>query len=374
MAEVRVSYTPTEETTLLRNTAREFLSNRLPMATVREMMMTPDGFDRAVWEEMAELGWVGLAIPEEHGGAGYGTTELSVIFEEMGRMVTPGPFFATVGLAVPVILGLADEAQKSGLLPGIAAGEIIATVAAFEGSRDWGLENVETTATRDGDGWVLEGVKPHVLDGHLADLILVVARTDQGLAVFPVGAGADGLAVEQVDVLDPTRRQATVTLEGVRAAAPLGSGPAGDALPRALGVASALLACEQAGGAQRCLEMSTEYAKTRHQFGRPIGSFQAVKHRCAQMLVKVEHARSVAYHAVRVTEDPAEFAIAAPLAASVASESYVWAAGENIQIHGGIGFTWEHDAHLYLKRAKSSSLLLGDPRYHRRTLGDALGL
>lgn len=374
MAEVRVSYAPTEETTLLRNTAREFLSNRLPIATVREMMMTPDGFDRAVWEEMAELGWVGLAIPEEHGGAGYGTTELSVIFEEMGRMVTPGPFFATVGLAVPVILGLADEAQKSGLLPGIAAGEIIATVAAFEGSRDWGLENVETTATRDGDGWVLEGVKPHVLDGHLADLILVVARTDQGLAVFPVGAGADGLTVEQVDVLDPTRRQATVTLEGVRAAAPLGSGPAGDALSRALGVASALLACEQAGGAQRCLEMSTEYAKTRHQFGRPIGSFQAVKHRCAQMLVKVEHARSVAYHAVRVTEDPAEFAIAAPLAASVASESYVWAAGENIQIHGGIGFTWEHDAHLYLKRAKSSSLLLGDPRYHRRTLGDALGL
>ncbi|MFO7300585.1 MAG: acyl-CoA dehydrogenase family protein [Actinomycetes bacterium] len=374
MAEVRVSYAPTEEITLLRNTAREFLSDQIPLARVRELMAGPDGFERGLWQQMADLGWTGLTIPEEHGGAGYGPVELAVIFEEMGRMVTPGPFFATVGLAVPLVLSLPDDDRKSGLLGGIASGETIATVAAFEKPRDWDLSAVETTATQEGGRWVLNGVKRHVLDGHMADLFLVAARTGDGLAVFPVSAGADGLSVEQVDTLDLTRRQSTVTLDGVASDGPLGGGPAGEALARALAFASSLLANEQVGGAQRCLEMSTEYAKTRHQFGRPIGSFQAVKHRCAQMLVKVEHAKSVAYHAVRVTDEPEEFAIAAPLAASVASESYVWAAGENIQIHGGIGFTWEHDAHLYLKRAKSSSLLLGDPRYHRKRLGDVLGL
>lgn len=374
MAEARVSYAPTEEMTLLRNTAREFLDDRLPIPTVRELMMTPEGFDRSLWKEMADLGWTGLAIPEEHGGAGYGPVELSVIFEEMGRMVTPGPFFATVGLATPVIMTLADDEQKAELLPGIASGETIATLAVFEGSRDWGLEAIETTATRDGDRWMISGVKKHVLDGHLADLFLVAARTDDGVAVFPVRAGETGVGVEQVDVLDPTRRQGNVAFEGVAAGRPLGGGPAADGLKKALAMASSLLANEQVGGAQRCLEMSTEYAKTRHQFGRPIGSFQAVKHRCARMLVKVEHAKSVAYHAVRVTDDEQEFAIAAPLAASVASEAYVWAAGENIQLHGGIGFTWEHDAHLYLKRAKTSSLLLGDPRFHRQRLGDVLGL
>lgn len=371
MAEV--SFAPTEETTLLQETARGYLADRLGIAEVRRLMVSDDGFDRATWKGLADLGWIGLAIPEEFGGAGYGPAELSVVFEEMGRMVTPGPYFATVAMAVPAILELADPDLKAELLPGIAAGETIASLAVHESPRDWSLERVETSATGGGDSWVVDGVKHHVLDGHLADLFLIVARTGDGLGVFAVPAGAEGVEVEQVPVLDPTRRQATVTLRGVKAGRPLGGVDSHAGVSRALATASALLSVEQVGGAQRCLEMSVDYAKTRHQFGRPIGSFQAVKHRCAEMLVKVEHAKSVAYHAVRATGDPDEFAIAAPLAASVASEAYVWAAGENIQIHGGIGFTWEHDAHLYLKRAKSSSLLLGDPRHHRRLLGDALG-
>lgn len=371
MAEV--SYAPTEETVLLRETARDYLADRLGNAEVRRLMVSDDGFERAAWKGLADLGWVGLAIPEEFGGAGYGPVELSVLFEEMGRMVTPGPFFATAALAVPAIVELADSEQKAELLPGIAAGDTIASVAVHEAARDWDLERVKTTATGGDDSWVLDGTKHHVLDGHLADLFLVVARTEEGLGLFAVPADAEGLEVEQVSVLDSTRRQATVSFRGVKAAGPLGGGDARNGLKRALALASAYLAVEQAGGAQRCLEMSVDYARTRHQFGRPIGSFQAVKHRCAEMLLKVEHAKSVAYHAVRVTDDRGEFAIAAPLAASIASEAYVWAAGENIQIHGGIGFTWEHDAHLYLKRAKSSSLLLGDARYHRRLLGDALG-
>lgn len=371
MAEV--SYAPNEETTLLRETARDYLSDRLGIAEVRRLMLTDEGFERAAWKGLADLGWTGLAIPEEYGGAGYGPVELAVVFEEMGRMVTPGPFFATVAMAVPAILELADAGQRAELLPPIAGGEAVATLAVHEGPRDWDLQRIETSATRTGDSWVLDGTKNHVLDGHLADLLLVVARMDEGLGVFAVPASAEGVAVEQVSVLDPTRRQATVALRGATVGRPLGAGDARAGLGRALAKASALLSVEQVGGAQRCLEMAVDYAKTRHQFGRPIGSFQAVKHRCAEMLLKVEHAKSVAYHAVRTTDDPEEFAIASPLAASVASEAYTWAAGENIQIHGGIGFTWEHDAHLYLKRAKSSALLLGDPRHHRRLLGDALG-
>lgn len=371
MAEV--SYAPTEESVLLRGTAREVLGDQLGIPEVRRLMVSDDGFDRGLWRTLVDLGWVGLAIPEEFGGAGYGPVELSVILEEMGRVVTPGPFFATVAMAVPVIEELADLDQKQELLAGIADGATIATLAVHEGPRDWNLESIETSATGSGDDWVIDGAKHHVLDGHLADLFLVVARTGEGLGVFAIPADSEGVSVEQVSVLDPTRRQATVTFRSVKTGRPLGGPDARVGLGRALGTASALLAVEQVGGAQRCLDMSVDYAKTRYQFGRPIGSFQAVKHRCAEMLVKVEHAKSVAYHAVRITDDQEEFAIAAPLAASVASEAYVWAAGENIQIHGGIGFTWEHDAHLYLKRAKSSSLLLGDPRRHRRLLGDALG-
>ena len=371
-----VSYAPTEDLELIRTTARQFLEDRIGLETVRDLMMSEEGFDRGLWKEIADLGWTGLAIGEEHGGAGYGLTELSVLLEEMGRLVTPGPFFASAVLATAAIDTAGDDVQKANLLPRLASGEIIATLAVFEEPRGWDLPSLATTATADGTGWVLDGAKPFVLAGHQADVIIVAAGFDDGIGMFVVPADAPGLDVTETPVLDPTRRQADVLLNGVRVdgSALLGGGESTISLRKTLGIGTACLAAEQVGGSQRCLEMSVEYAKTRYQFGRPIGSFQSIKHRCADMLMKTEHAKSTAYHAVRVVDDDDEFAIAAPLAGSVCSEAYNWIAGETIQVHGGIGFTWEHDAHLYLKRAKASSLLLGDARYQRQLLGQAIGL
>ena len=371
-----VSYAPTEELELLRSTAGQFLEERLGLETVRELMMSDDGFNRGLWKEIADLGWTGLVIEEDFGGAGSGLTELSVLLEEMGRLVTPGPFFASAVLATAAVQGAGAPNQKRDLLPPLASGERIATLAVFEKPRGWDVSDIATKASAQGTGWVLDGTKRYVLDGHLADVFIVAARVDDGIGLFVVEADTPGLHVEQTQVLDPTRRQAEVTLRGVRVGAfsLLGGAPSIDSLRRALAIGTAALAAEQVGGAQKCLEMSVEYAKTRFQFGRPIGSYQAIKHRCAEMLLRVEHARSTALHAVRVVQDEDELAVAAPLAGAVCAEAYVWAAGETIQIHGGIGFTWEHDAHLYLKRAKTSSLLLGDPRYQRHLLGQALGL
>lgn len=377
MAEVPViSFAPTEEQELIRTTARQFIEERVPLETVRELMMSDDGFDAGLWSEMAGLGWTGLAIPEEHGGAGFGLVEMSVLLEEMGRMVTPGPFFASAVLAPLVVEEVADPGQRAEILPALATGETIATLAMFEQARGWSPREPATKAARNETGWLLEGAKRAVLSGVEADLYLVTATTDDGVSVFVIPSDSEGIEVSAEPVLDPTRRQARVSLESVQVPdeARLGEGDAGEALRRVLARAATALASEQVGGAQRCMEMSVEYAKSRYQFGRPIGSYQAIKHRCANMLLKVEHARSAAYHAARVADDIEELAIAAPLAASLASEAYVWVAGENIQVHGGIGFTWEHDAHIYLKRAKSSSLLFGDPGYQRGLLGEAIGI
>jgi len=370
----RVSYAPTEDQDLIRSTARQFLEENLPLDRVRELMVTAEGFDSVVWKEMADLGWTGLTIAEEFGGAGLTNVEMSVLVEEMGRLLTPGPFFASAVLATSVIQETATPDQQAELLQMLAAGERTATLAVFETPRDWSTAGPGTTATRGGDGWVLEGRKRAVLSAGEADTLLVTAATGDGVGVFAVDAGADGVEISVEPVLDLTRHQGSVSLDTVQTTTRLGDGDSAEGLQRALAVARAMLACEQVGGAQRCMEMAVDYAKSRYQFGRPIGSYQAIKHRCANMLMKVEHAKSVAYHAVRVADDVDEARVAAPLAASVASEAYVWVAGENIQVHGGIGFTWEHDAHLYLKRAKSSSLLLGSPRFHRDRLGKAIGV
>ncbi len=371
-----VSYAPTEEQDLIRTTARRFLEERLPIPTVRELMMSEEGFDAAVWKDMAGMGWMGLAVAEEHGGSGFGPVELGMLLEEMGRAVAPGPFFGSAVIATTAIQEAATATQRADLLPPLASGETIAALAIFEHPRRWSVGSPGTTAVRSGDDWVIDGTKRAVIAGTEADLVLVTAGTDDGVSLFAVPAHADGVEVSPEPVLDPTRRQARVGFDSVRVGdgARLGGSDPAAALRRTLALAVTALASEQVGGAQRCLDMSVEYAKSRHQFGRPIGSFQAIKHRCAQMLMKVEHARSAAYHAARVTDAPDELAVAAPLAGSVASEAYVWVAGENIQVHGGIGFTWEHDAHLYLKRAKTSSLLFGDPSHQRHLLGQALGI
>jgi alkylation response protein AidB-like acyl-CoA dehydrogenase len=376
VAEQTVSYAPTEELDLIRSTARQYLAEHVDIEKVRDLMMSDEGHDPGIWREMADMGWTGLPIPEEYGGAGFGAIEMGVLLEEMGRTVAPGPFFASAVLATATVQQLATEEQRARLLPALASGELIGTLAIFESPRDWTPDNPSTKATRSGNGWMINGRKRTVLAGSTADMILVTAKTDDGVDVFEIDPDSDGVAIEREPALDPTRRQASVELDSVEVSetARLGTADATEGLRRVLQLASAALAAEQVGGAQACMEMAVVYAKSRYQFGRPIGSYQAIKHRCANMLMKVEHAKSAAYYAARVTEDPEELALAAPLAAGVASEAYLWVAGENIQVHGGIGFTWEHDAHIYLKRAKASSLLLGTPRHHRDLLGRAIGI
>ncbi len=371
-----VQFALTETQELIRSTARRFLRERLSLERVRELMMSEHGFDRVLWKEIADLGWTGLTIAEEHGGAGMGPVEMSVVLEEMGRLVTPGPFFASAVLATTAVQQVATSSQQEELLPVLASGEKIATLGVFEQPRGWDVASASTIASQKAEGWVLDGVKRSVLDGHLVDLLLVTAATEDGVGLFVVDPGADGVEITHMPALDPTRRQANIALEKVRVdgSRRLGRGDVSPQLRHTLALGTVAMAAEQVGGAQQCLEMSVGYAKSRYQFGRPIGSYQAIKHRCANMLVRVEHARSAVYHAARVTDDHEEFAVVAPLAGSIASEAYVWVAGENIQVHGGIGFTWEHDAHLYLKRAKSSSLLLGSPTHQRDLLGQAIGI
>lgn len=369
-----INYVLTEDQGLIRETAREFLADRAPMEQVRETMMSAEGHDGALWREMAGLGWMGLMVPEKNGGAGMGMDDLGVLLEEMGRSLLPGPFFASAVAATSMILRVGTEDQQAEWLLALAEGTSIGTVAVWDTARAWTLEETSTTATKTGAGWLINGAKSGVIYGHVADLLLVVALAEGRPAVFVVESGRGGVEAKQVDALDPTRRLSEVSFDDVAVpdGARLGpdAGEPGDALHS---IVSAL-ANEQLGGAQRCLEMSVEYAKTRHQFGRPIGSYQAIKHRCAEMLVKVEQARSTAYHATRVSDDPEEMALAAHLAASICSDAYTWVAGETIQVHGGIGFTWEHDAHLYLKRAKSSSILFGTPGFHRDELGKLIDI
>jgi alkylation response protein AidB-like acyl-CoA dehydrogenase len=360
----------------LRSSVRRFLEDKSPMTEVRRLMETSEGYDTAVWKQMGEqLGLQAIAIPEEYGGVGFGYVELTVIFEEMGGALLCAPYFATVALAANALLSSGDESAKKDLLPGIASGETIATLALTEDTGRWDLDGITLAATGKGGDWKLDGHKMFVIDGHTADLILVAGRTGKGVSLFAVESSAAGLTRTALATMDQTRKQARIEFSGTPARLVGEEGGAGPALSRTLDLAAVALAAEQVGGAQRCLDTAVDYAKTRIQFGRPIGSFQAIKHKCADMLLEVESAKSAAYYAGwAAAEDSEELPVVASLAKSYCSEAYFHAAAENIQIHGGIGFTWEHDAHLYFKRAKSSELLLGDPSYHRELLAQRIGI
>jgi len=366
----------TDEQEELRKTVRAFLDSKSAESAVREQMETEQGYDEAVWRQMAEqMGLQGLHIPEEHGGSGFDYVELGIVLEEMGRSLLCAPFFSTVVLAANTLLHSGDDAAMAKHLPGIASGETIATVAFTEPSGKWDEAGIEMAATASGDGYTLSGTKMFVLDGHTANLILVAARTDEGVSLFAVDGDADGLTRTALSTMDQTRKQARLEFENTPATLVGTAGQGWDVLSKVLDLVVVGLAAEQVGGAQKVLDMAVEYAKVRVQFGRPIGSFQAIKHKCADMLLEVESAKSAAYYGLWcASELNDELPSVASLAKAYCSEAYFHAAAENIQIHGGIGFTWEHPAHLYFKRAKSSELLFGDPTYHRELLAQRIGL
>ena len=373
---ISMNFAFTDEQEELRKTVRSFLESKSAETAVREQMETESGFDPAIWSQMGEqMGLQGLHIPEAYGGSGYGYVELGIVLEEMGRSLLCAPFFSTVVLAANTLIHSGDEAAKQAYLPGIASGETIATVAFTEPSGKWDEAGIAMPASGSGDSYTLTGTKMFVIDGHTANLIIVAARTAGGVSLFAVEGNAAGLTRTALSTMDQTRKQAKLEFANTPAKLIGAEGKGWDTLNTVLDLAAVGLAAEQVGGAQKVLEMAVEYAKVRVQFGRPIGSFQAIKHKCADMLLEVESAKSAAYYGMWcASEMNDELASVASLAKAYCSEAYFHATAENIQIHGGIGFTWEHPAHLYFKRAKSSELLFGDPTYHRELLAQRIGI
>ena len=374
MALVHFDLSPEQQE--LRTLARGFLAATSPESRVREVMATADGVDLPLWRRLAtEPGLVGLGVPEEYGGAGQGLVEVGVVAEELGRGLTCVPFLSTQAAAT-ALLQADDEPARRRYLPDLVAGRLVATLAVTEPGGRWDRDAVATRAEADGAGagWRLTGTKAFVLDGHVADLLLVAAGTADGIGLFGVAADAGGLRREPLDTLDPTRRQATVHLDRAPATRLAVAGDAWPVVARALDEAAAVLAAEQVGIAQQALDLSVAYAKVREQFGRPIGSFQAVKHQLADVLLEVESARAAAWYALLAAAGDPGFAATASLAKAFCSDACLLATQRMIQVHGGIGFTWEHPAHLYLKRARSSAQLFGDPAHHRERLLREVGV
>jgi alkylation response protein AidB-like acyl-CoA dehydrogenase len=352
----------------LRQAVREFLEVASPSGRVRDLMSTAEGYDKSVWRQMAgELGVHGIAVPEEFGGAGATLSELAVVFEEMGAALLCAPFFSTVALATQALLCSGDTAAMGDYLPGFVDGSTTATVI-LNGVLDaWDPQAVTLTAHADHTGYRIHGDADLVLDGHTANVVLAAANTRAGTSLFAVPANADGLTREPLTTLDRTRKVAHLQFNDVPARLIGTDGAAAAGLARTSDLAIAALAAEQVGAAQRCLDMAVGYAKERIQFGRAIGSFQAVKHRCADMLVLVEGARSASVHAAE-SADSNDLPIAASVAKMACSEAFLQVALDNMRIHGGIGFTWEHDAHLYVRRAKATELIFGSPDHHAQRL------
>jgi alkylation response protein AidB-like acyl-CoA dehydrogenase len=370
-----------EEQEMLRSSARTLLAKASPSAVVRKLMETEDAYDADLWKKVAEQGWTALGIPEEYGG--FGTfLDLVVVLEETGRVLLPGPFFETMGMAVPAILEAGTDAQKKEVLGAIAAGDARATLAFTEPSGRWDAEGVTLSAQKSGEGWTLNGTKLFVPGAGVADYTVVAARTrssgEDGITLFLVKGRPAGMSVKPLSTLDMTHKWYEVKFENVQLGADALMGEADKGwtpLRRALDWATAGICAEMVGGAQKVLEDSVEYAKTRQQFGKPIGIYQAVSHKLADMLLEVESAKSVTYYAAwTVDADAPDRALACSIAKAYTSDAYRHATGSGIQVHGGIGFTWEHDMHLYFKRAKASEVTLGDPTFHRELVAEALDL
>ena len=370
-----------EEQALLQQTAREFVAARSSLKRIRTLRDAndPDGFSRALWREMARLGWVGIVLPEEQGGLGLGYMDLMVVMEELGRGLMPEPMLSTVLLGATAILLGGSAEQRHEHLPAVAAGERLVALAYQEARSRYDVHHVETRAERDGRGWTLTGEKIQVLDGHVADLLIVSARSaggpreEAGIGLFLVRPDAPGVTIERQARVD-SRNAALIHLSGVRVGpeAALGGPDAGGALlARVVDRATIGLTAEMLGGMHAAFEMTLDYLKTRRQFGVPIGSFQALKHRAAKLYVELELSRSAVMHAHRVLDegwDDAAVARAASIAKARCSDAFMLIGNESVQMHGGIGMTDEHDIGFFLKRARAAELTFGDAAWHRGRL------
>jgi alkylation response protein AidB-like acyl-CoA dehydrogenase len=372
-----MTFTLTEEQRELAGAVAAFFDKRSPETEVRRLMDGGGAPDPSVWSQMAgQLGLPGLVVPEKYGGGGFGFLDFALVAERAGAALLVAPLLSTVMAAGAVMLSKKEE-LKSTYLPALACGERIGALALAGESGSWDASATEVTARATDDGTIrLTGVKMYVVDGQHADMFVVSARSARGsVNLYVVEANSPEVTVSTLSTLDITRPQARVEFASAPARPLTDDADAAAVINRVMAIAAILLAAEQVGGAQRCLDMAVEYAKVRVQFGRPIGSFQAIKHKCADVLLDVESARSAAYYAAGVLDDDNDDPlIAAALAKAHCSAAYTRVAGENIQIHGGIGFTWEHPAHLYFKRAKTSEILFGDPAWHRERLAALVGI
>ncbi|HET9877249.1 MAG TPA: acyl-CoA dehydrogenase family protein [Mycobacterium sp.] len=367
-------FSTTDEQRALRRTVADLMAKRCTETHVRALMAADAGFDSAVWRELAAVGLLGLLIPERHGGAGAGPVEVAIVAEEIGRTLLVSPFLSAAVLVPNLLAEAGDTKENAAVLPRIATGDLIATLAFAEDGSARLPERIATSARSIGEAWHLTGTKRFVLNGQSAGLVYVLADTDAGPGIFAVEADAVGLQMTPVTTIDQTRKQCRAQFADTPARLVGKPGSGVEAFTAALDRSAVALISEQAGGARRVIEMASGYAKTRYQFGRAIGSFQAVKHMCADMLLEAESAVSAARFvaAAFAERSPTRLADLA-LAQAYCSEAYVFVAATNIQVHGGIGFTWEHPAHLYLRRARSDAQLLGDPSWHRERYLQQIG-
>lgn len=376
-----MNFALSDDQKLIRDSAENFLADASSSAAVRRAMENDTGYDPALWQRIgAELGWCGTHIPEAHGGLGLSFVELTLLMEQMGRRLVCTPFFSSICLAATALMEAAREDARRRLLPRLASGEMTATLALADSGVDWRPDAPTASARRLGSRYVLEGRFRHVPDGASAELLLIPALLERRWALFAVDGKAKDLVRKPLKTLDPTRRIAEVRLDGVGLPedALLGEGPeVGEGLNRTADFAAIALAAEQLGGAQQCLDLTLAYTAQRVQFGQPVASFQAVKHRCAEMMVMIEAARSVVYGAARVASagpGTTELSLEAACAKSLASDAFFFCAQEAIQLHGGVGFTWEYDPQLYFKRAQGTSHWFGStPALHERVASPLLG-
>ncbi len=356
----------------LKKTTRQFLAVECPPAEVRRLMETETAFDAGLWRKMADQGWMGILFPEEYGGIGMGTVEMAAVLEEMGRALLPGPYLSTVLLAGSVLQHAGSEAHKHQYLPAISRGETKGTLAFLEENASWSPQHVHLHASSHSGGYVLNGRKLFVPDAGCADFLICAARLRGAPALFVMPAATHGVDLKAAPAIDSTRKLYEVIFDAVtlpeQSLLALGE-RAESALETAFAVATTGLAAEMLGGMQKLLDLTVEYAKTRKQFGRPIGQFQAVQHICADMLLLTESSRSAAYYAAWAMSESLHEALAAvSVAKAYASDAYREVGNRAIQVHGGMGFTWENDIHLYYRRAKASEIAFGDASWHREQL------